>query len=1075
MKLLRDLSIGKKLVGSFIIIIAIQALQSYFASNSLSNMNDDITQIVTINQPASIQATRLNSLLRDASRALGFYIITAEEEDLRLYNESNDKLSASLEKLQQLPAIQNNKTYQEKLAAISNAIKRTQIVEKQLITISQDPNQNMPAMSFSAENINPQYRTRLQLLSSMLVAEEDEDADEERKELTNAIVALRYYWTTINNELRLFLAFRTAVAVDNAKTYRDAAKSKHAELMELEDLFTLEQDDAMQQFNDGLEAYWSNIDKLFQIHQGEDWRSDAYMLRTRVAPALQKIDNQISELVAALENTSQQAAAQAGESFETQNTNMAITLAVVIIILGLLAWILARSIGRPIKQAVNIASQIAGGNLNNSITIDANDETGKMLSTLDHMQTDLRKRIEADAKVAAENLRIKDALDNVSVGVTVSNNENVLIYMNQEGETLLKTLEPGIRSKHPDFSVTNLLGKKLSNYFEDADVRSAYQRELKQQESYNTVIGDRNLTLIASPVYDSQGNYQGRVTQWEDITEALLAEEEERQRIEAERKIAAENARIRSALDNVSSNVMLADNERHIIYMNKNVTKLFTDAEQNIRKQLPNFDPSKLLGANIDGFHVDPSHQAAMLERLSDTYESELSIGGMTMKIIANPVFSDDGERLGTAVEWSDRTLEVAVEKEIDELVDAARNGNLSRRIDLTGKQGFFKQLGEGFNDLLGELSNVFHDIASVMSNMAEGDLSRQIEKNYNGTFGEVKDDINKTIGNLSGVLADLMKSSHDVSDTSNEISDGNSSLSSRTEQQSAALEETAASMEELTSTVKHNADNAQQANQVASTARNSAEKGGEVVSRAVTAMNEINDSSNKIAEIIGVIDEIAFQTNLLALNASVEAARAGEQGRGFAVVATEVRNLASRSAEAAREIKELIQDSLSKVKSGTELVDQSGSTLEEIVGDVKKVGDIVAEIAASSNQQAAGIDEVNQAVTAMDELTQQNAALAEQTSAASASMSDKAEEMLKLAGFFKIDGSTTTRSAVSSISRQPASTVSRPASHTVPKPVSKPPAPKAAPKVAPRPAPASASTAAPATSQDNYDEWEEF
>jgi len=209
--------------------------------------------------------------------------------------------------------------------------------------------------------------------------------------------------------------------------------------------------------------------------------------------------------------------------------------------------------------------------------------------------------------------------------------------------------------------------------------------------------------------------------------------------------------------------------------------------------------------------------------------------------------------------------------------------------------------------------------------------------------------------------------------------------------------------MEELTSTVRNNADNAQQANQVATSARELAEKGGEVVGRAVMAMDQINTSSNKIAEIIGVIDEIAFQTNLLALNASVEAARAGEQGRGFAVVATEVRNLASRSADAAKEIKELIGDSVEKVHAGATLVNESGETLSDIVDGVKKVGDIVAEIAAASVEQASGIDQVNQAVTTMDEMTQQNAALAEQTSAASVSLYEKAQSMEQSIAFFTV------------------------------------------------------------------------
>jgi len=239
--------------------------------------------------------------------------------------------------------------------------------------------------------------------------------------------------------------------------------------------------------------------------------------------------------------------------------------------------------------------------------------------------------------------------------------------------------------------------------------------------------------------------------------------------------------------------------------------------------------------------------------------------------------------------------------------------------------------------------------------------------------------------------------------------------------------------MEELTSTVKNNADNAQQANQVATTARQLAEKGGDVVNSAVSAMQEINQSSNKIAEIIGVIDEIAFQTNLLALNASVEAARAGEQGRGFSVVATEVRNLAQRSATAAKESKDLIQTSVQKVRSGTEFVNETGKSLSEIVIGVKKVGDIVAEIAAASAEQSQGIEQVNQAVSQMDEITQQNAALAEQASAASVSMSEQSTNMTQLLAFFKAGSQApVSASAVRQTSSIEEVVVSRPAAKNV-------------------------------------------
>jgi methyl-accepting chemotaxis protein len=268
--------------------------------------------------------------------------------------------------------------------------------------------------------------------------------------------------------------------------------------------------------------------------------------------------------------------------------------------------------------------------------------------------------------------------------------------------------------------------------------------------------------------------------------------------------------------------------------------------------------------------------------------------------------------------------------------------------------------------------------------------------------FGQISTSMNGFMEKLQAIILQTKEASGSISSGAMQIARGNDDLSQRTQEQAAALEETASSMEEMTATVKQNADNARQANQLSSNARSHAEKGGSVVQRVVGAMEEINASSRKIADIIGVIDEIAFQTNLLALNAAVEAARAGEQGRGFAVVATEVRSLAQRSATAAKEIKELISDSVQKVGAGTELVDESGRTLNEIMEAVKKVSDIVAEIAAASEEQAAGIEQVNNAVTQMDSTTQQNAALVEEASAASKSLEERSRSMVDLMSQFK-------------------------------------------------------------------------
>lgn len=465
------------------------------------------------------------------------------------------------------------------------------------------------------------------------------------------------------------------------------------------------------------------------------------------------------------------------------------------------------------------------------------------------------------------------------------------------------------------------------------------------------------------------------------------------------------NLILKQALDNVNSSVMVANNDRNIIYMNNSVKDVFNNAEADIRKHLPKFDASKMMGANIDQFHRNPAHQASLLSKLDSTFTSGLEIGGRHMSIVANPVKDSDGSRIGTVVEWRDRTKEVMIEQEIENIVDSVKTGNLSARINLSDKQGFFAQLSKGINELTEVIDNVFKDIASTMQSMSEGDLTNRITSDYQGVYLSCKEDINTTIAKLSEIFAQVTEAANFINNASQEIASGNNNLSQRAEQQAANLEETAASMEQLTSTVKNNAENAQQADKLASGARQLAEKGGDVVTAAVSAMREINESSNKIADIIGVIDEIAFQTNLLALNASVEAARAGEQGRGFSVVATEVRNLAQRSATAARESKDLIQTSVQKVRTGTEFVNETGKSLSEIVASVKKVGDIIAQIAAASVEQSSGIGQVNQAVSQMDEITQQNAALAQEASAASVSMSDLSSNMVDLLSFFKLEG----------------------------------------------------------------------
>ncbi len=350
---------------------------------------------------------------------------------------------------------------------------------------------------------------------------------------------------------------------------------------------------------------------------------------------------------------------------------------------------------------------------------------------------------------------------------------------------------------------------------------------------------------------------------------------------------------------------------------------------------------------------------------------------------------------------------------------------------------------------------------------MASGNLSNHIEQGRKDEMGEMMEGLGAMQERLANTVRSVREGSDAIATASSEIAAGNLDLSRRTEQQAASLEETASSLEELTSTVRQNSDNARQANTLASSASDIAVKGGELVTRVIDTMGSITESSDKIADIIGVIDGIAFQTNILALNAAVEAARAGEQGRGFAVVATEVRNLAQRSAAAAKDIKALITDSVEKVGSGSALVNEAGSTMEEIVTSVKRVTDIISEISSAGREQEIGIEQINTAVAEMDTVTQQNAALVEEAAAASQAMQEQAVKLAEMVAVFQVEGSA----AVAR--RTPAARATATAAAT---PAPRKPALKLSPRPAAKPAAKPAATPAPRKAPaDNSQEWEEF
>ncbi len=459
---------------------------------------------------------------------------------------------------------------------------------------------------------------------------------------------------------------------------------------------------------------------------------------------------------------------------------------------------------------------------------------------------------------------------------------------------------------------------------------------------------------------------------------------------------------VKQALDVASTSVMMLDDQGKIQYANQAFFRGLAAAEGDFRRAGLRVDAAGMIGQTLAIFGGSTQPMFAALVGSATSARQQAVWGARTFDITATPICTA-GDRIGTVLEWSDKTAELAAQSQVAELVAAAARGEFSLRVDVEHQEGFLLQLGRGVNQLMDTSTSGLSEISRILGALAKGDLTQEIHQDYEGTFGRLKDDANQTVAQLRFTVEDIRGATEAINTAAREIAQGNNDLSGRTESQAASLEETASAMEQLTATVRQNADNARQANQLAIGASDIAAKGGAVVTRVVDTMDSITQSSRRITEILGVIDGIAFQTNILALNAAVEAARAGEQGRGFAVVAAEVRALAQRSAEAAREIKGLIAHSVVTVDNGTKLVGEAGQTMDEIMLAVKRVTDIMGEITAATTEQSAGIQQINQAIVQMDEATQQNAALVEEAAAAASSMEEQARKLADTVMVFRI------------------------------------------------------------------------
>jgi len=632
------------------------------------------------------------------------------------------------------------------------------------------------------------------------------------------------------------------------------------------------------------------------------------------------------------------------------------TIGFIALVLGaLIVYFLARSISKPLNNLVNISKSIAEGNLNNDIVWRGQDEIGQLLQSFDQMQTQLRERLSEEKRVANEALQINQALHNVNTSVLITDNHYKIIYLNQSALQLFRERQAVLRQYFPAFDANQLLGSCIDRFHKNPSYQYELLERLTTTHSGTINIGNLSWDIKVSPVRNAEGQRLGWVAEFSDRTAEVATEQE---------------------VSAVMTAASLGDYKQRIHLTDK--TGFFKTFSQHLNKTL--------------------DYTQQMIDELRRVFES-LARGDLSQTVTNN--YAGSLELLKNDVNLMVSKLTTVV-AEIQLATGAASQGDFTQYISLEDKAGFFATLSKLINQTLEANQRIIGELQKVFAAVASGDLRQTIVQDYVGSLEQLKTDVNATVSTLTQVISAVKQSAEIVTHASEEISQGNANLSHRTEQQAASLEETAASMEQMTSTVQQNSDHAQQAKQLAEQARSYAAQGGEAVNAVITAMKEINHSSKKMSEILAVINDIAFQTNLLALNAAVEAARAGEQGRGFAVVAGEVRNLAQRSAEAAKEIKQLIIDSIEEVEDGSRLVNQSGMTLQDIMEAVKKVSNIIADIAAASLEQTSGIQQVNKVISQLDEMTQQNAALVEEAAAASESLKEQAQMLKENVGFFK-------------------------------------------------------------------------